>query len=252
MRIDKYYTLVRLFVREAIGFCRVNRANQAAAAHVQAGASSPGKPAKKKKRRKSGSNGSVASLPPETDLASTDKSARDGGDATTADGWEWDMRLLKAVVAAVEDEILNVHPAPIGLRLHVADIWVEEAFEAGGEDVSTEVLLVLLAPWLRAAASPGTNAVVFKRSYEGVFQGVLEFFPQESEKDRVFKKVDLSKIQACIFEVAAAPQVGGRDKNRLLYWSCMFLVVFVTLEHKRGKVVEALGCGVYGNKSESM
>lgn len=217
LRIDKYYTLVRLFVREAIGFCRVRRDNQAAAAHVQAGARSSGKPAKKKKKRKSVSNGSVVSLRPETDLASTEKNAHDGDDATSGggDGWEWDMRLLKAVVAAVEDEILNMHPAPIGLRLHVADIWVEEAFEAGGEDVSTEVLLVLLAPWLRAAAAPDTNAVVFKRSYEGVLQGLLEFSPHEGEGERVFKKVDFSKIQACIFEVAAAPQVGGRGNNRL-------------------------------------
>lgn len=125
----------------------------------------------------------------------------------------WDVDLLEAVANVMELEVLMLHPAPIGLRLHLADVWVDEAVAAGGEDMPTQAFLVSLAPWLRAAAAPDTNAVVFQRVVEGVFKGMLAFFPKQggdeegAEEGAVFKKVELEKVQACLFEVATEPQV---------------------------------------------
>lgn len=134
--------------------------------------------------------------------------------------------MLEAMSDVMEEEIVTLHPAPIGLRLHLADVWVDEALAAGGEDMPTEAFLVALAPWLRAAAAPDTNAVVFKRTFEGVFEGLLGCFAEkktetggeegmeveeEEEEKKVFRKVDLSRVQACLFEVAGAPQVSEHN-----------------------------------------
>eukprot|EP00903_Cladosiphon_okamuranus_P013436 g12515.t1 len=199
LRIDKYYTLVRVFVREALAFCRLPAKAPAAAAH----------PKKKKKNKK----------------GNAEKEEVVGADADQGGSAEWDLGLVGAMSDVMEDEVLTLHPAPIGLRLHLADVWAEEACKAGGEDMPTEAFLVALAPWLRAAAHPETNAVVFKRTFEGVLEGLLQYFREKKEGDgmkqekeeekeeMVFKAVELDQVQACLFEVAAAPQT--REKRRV-------------------------------------
>lgn len=162
-----------------------------------------------------------------TATGKNDGTVRDGdsnGTATVSDkeggdDMAWDMELLDGVISAVEEEIVTLRPAPIGLRLHLADLWLEEAFAAGGENMPTDVLVAILAPWLRSAVDPNTNTVVFKRTVEGVFKGLLRYFPEggdatddgmdtgELQDTYAFKKVELSAVQACLFEAAAAPQV---------------------------------------------
>ncbi|CAB1117338.1 unnamed protein product [Ectocarpus sp. CCAP 1310/34] len=191
LRIDKYYTLVRVFVREALAFCRLP---------PQAVGGQP-----KQKRKKKGKKNSPAE--------EAETCAKAGG--------VWDLGLLGAMSEVMEVEILTLRPAPIGLRLHLADVWAEEACNAGGADMPTEAFLVALAPWLRVAAEPETNPVVFRRTFEGVFEGLLGLFPEdkdgmeeeEEEEKKVFAAVELDRVQACLFEVAAAPQT--RDKRRV-------------------------------------
>ncbi|CAN0084997.1 unnamed protein product [Ectocarpus fasciculatus] len=193
LRIDKYYTLVRVFVREALAFCRLPRPP---AEEVQ-------QPKKTKKKGKKN--------PPTKEMETSAK----------AGGGVWDLGLLGAMSDVMEVEVLTLRPAPIGLRLHLADVWAEEACNAGGGDMPTEAFLVALAPWLRVAAEPETNPVVFKRTFEGVFEGLLELFPEdkdrmeedEEEEKKVFATVEMDQVQACLFEVAAAPQT--RDKRRV-------------------------------------
>ncbi|CAM9367423.1 unnamed protein product [Ectocarpus sp. 13 AM-2016] len=193
LRIDKYYTLVRVFVREALAFCRLP---------------SPvveGQPKQKKKKKgKKNSPGEEA------------ETSAKAGDV-------WDLGLLRAISDVMEVEVLTLRPAPIGLRLHLADVWAEEACNAGDADMPTEAFLVALAPWLRVAAEPETNPVVFRRTFEGVFEGLLGLFPEdkdgmeeeeeEEDEKKVFAAVELDRVQACLFEVAAAPQT--RDKRRV-------------------------------------
>ncbi|CAM9277316.1 unnamed protein product [Ectocarpus sp. 12 AP-2014] len=190
LRIDKYYTLVRVFVREALAFCRLPPP------------AVEGQP-KHKKKRKGKKN---------TPAEEAETSAKAGG--------VWDLGLLGAMSDVMEVEVLTLRPAPIGLRLHLADVWAEEACNAGGADMPTEAFLVALAPWLRVAAEPETNPVVFRRTFEGVFEGLLGLFPEdkdgmeeEEEEEKVFAAVELDRVQACLFEVAAAPQT--RDKRRV-------------------------------------
>lgn len=213
LRIDKYYTLVRIFVREALAFCRLP-ATAAAVVHPKK---------KKNKKNKKGNEDE------EEEIQAVDAGA-------TAAAAEWDLGLVGAMSDVMEDEVLTLHPAPIGLRLHLADVWAEEACNAGGEDMPTEAFLVALAPFLRAAADPETNAVVFKRTSEGIFEGLLEYFPEEEkegdgmeqeegeeeEEKKVFKTVELDQVQACLFEVAAAPQVREGERERVLFF-CSFV-----------------------------
>lgn len=49
---------------------------------------------------------------------------RDSGDGVGV----WDLDLLGGVVEAVEEEIMTPRMAPIGLRLHLADVWVDEVY----------------------------------------------------------------------------------------------------------------------------
>ncbi|CBJ26415.1 conserved unknown protein [Ectocarpus siliculosus] len=190
LRIDKYYTLVRVFVREALAFCCLPPP------------AVEGQP--KQKKKKKGKKNSPAE--------EAETSAKAGG--------VWDLGLLGAMSDVMEVEVLTLRPAPIGLRLHLADVWAEEACNAGGADMPTEAFLVALAPWLRVAAEPETNPVVFRRTFEGVFEGLLGLFPEdkdgmeeEEEEKKVFAAVELDRVQACLFEVAAAPQT--RDKRRV-------------------------------------
>lgn len=227
LRIDKYYTLVRVFVREALAFCRLaaEAPSSPAAAH----------PKKKKKRRKGGGD--------------NDDGGGGGGDeegGKKAAAAQWDLGLLGEISEVMEDEVLTLHPAPIGLRLHFADVWAAEACNAGGEDMPTEAFLVALAPWLRVAAHPATNAVVFKRAFEGIFEGLLEYFPEQEreeedemeqdgdragpEEKKVFKTVELDQVQACLFEVAAAPQV------------CLCGATCVVVERLGLACLSAVGC----------
>lgn len=218
LRIDKYYTLVRVFVREALAFCRVPAAAK----------TSEASPSKKKSKEKKGKK---ASSEQEREMAVVEESS----DSAAAAAAEWDLELLGAMSDVMEEEVLTLHPAPIGLRLHLADVWAEEACNAGGGDMPTEAFLVALAPWLRAAAHPETNAVVFKRTFEGIFQGLLEYFPEEGkdgmeeeEEEKVFKAVELDQVQACLFEVAAAPQV--RNKEPFLLARLFFFYLFWRLK----------------------
>ncbi|CAM9534321.1 unnamed protein product, partial [Ectocarpus sp. 8 AP-2014] len=192
LRIDKYYTLVRVFVREALAFCRLPPPVV------------EGQPKQKKKKGKKNSPAEEA-----------ETSAKAGG--------VWDLGLLGAMSDVMEVEVLTLRPAPIGLRLHLADVWAEESCNAGGDDMPTEAFLVALAPWLRVAAEPETNPVVFRRTFEGVLEGLLGLFPEdkdgmeeegeEEEEKKVFAAVELDRVQACLFEVAAAPQT--RNKRRV-------------------------------------
>ncbi|CAM9871845.1 unnamed protein product, partial [Sphacelaria rigidula] len=97
--------------------------------------------------------------------------------------------------------------------------------------MTTEALLILLAPWLRAVVSPETNAVVFKRTMDGVLEALLRHFPEDDaggEEDdamglsgevedevQMFKRAELVKVQACIFEAAAAEQTLEKRRKEL-------------------------------------
>lgn len=250
LRIDKYYTLVRLCLREALIFCR-RRPSSSTATTTPVTATSPSANDRQRKNRKK--NKKSKASPGGDDAASTTMIVDGDGDGdgyddkkysndnTTAnqstskpsgsaisddspkekitpsagDGGCWDVELLEAMSDAMEEEVLTLTPGPIGLRLHFADIWAEEALQAGGKTIPTEAFLVALAPWLRVAAAPETNTVVFKRTFEGVFEGLLERFSDGEEGEEsgdddekvVFENVKLDEVQACLFEVAGAPQV---------------------------------------------
>ena len=195
-----------MFLREVLLFCRIPAPPTAA---TKQNTSSPSGKKKKNKKRKSSSSADKENE--EEEAVETGEGGKGGG---------WDLDLLEAMSDVMEEEIVTLYPAPIGLRLHLADVWVDETLAAGGEDMPTEAFLVALAPWLRAAADPDTNAVVFKRTFEGIFEGLLGCFAEneeggagmeveEEEEKKVFKKVELSAVQACLFEVAAAPQVSA-------------------------------------------
>ncbi|CAM9684140.1 unnamed protein product, partial [Choristocarpus tenellus] len=194
-RMDKFLSLVRLFFRETIRFC------------ISSDQDRQGQ--RKKKRRKKPSRGKARVFA----LC-----------ACFFGVWLWDREILRSVISVLEEEVIAC-TGPSGLRLFLAEVWVEELCRVGGDNITTEVFLDAIAPWLRVAASPATNDVLFGRTMSRVLEEVLKYFPtcagggeeSEMEVDKegggedtshpVFKVVDLSALQACVFEVAAAEQV---------------------------------------------
>lgn len=113
MRIDKYYTLVRFSVREAISFCRQTPTSSVPRSSLGKGTGSPKAGEEKRKRPKKKASRSTATGDGEGGVA---------GENSVV----WDLELLAGVVEAVEEEIVTPRMAPIGLRLHLADLWLEE------------------------------------------------------------------------------------------------------------------------------
>lgn len=92
----------------------------------------------------------------------------------------------------------------------------------GAADMTTEALLMVMSPWLRALVAPDTNEVVFRRTMDEVFDGLMKHFPstgvaegdqeddamgEGAEGGDIFKRAELVAVQACLFEAAAAEQV---------------------------------------------
>ncbi|CAM9914835.1 unnamed protein product [Discosporangium mesarthrocarpum] len=213
--MDKYLSLVRLFLCESIKFCLCPE--QPRAASLTSNGSSGGRKKRKKLRR-----------------YSTGGEAENGQHQVV-----WDRDTLCAVFHTLEEEVI-VASGPIGLRTHLADVWLEELWRVGGEHLPTEAFLDALGPWLRVAVFPKSGDVLFSRALSRVLEGVLEYFPagkgmgeeagrtetmevereqgEEKKGDKLkFQAVNLAEVQKVIFEAAASEKLRKRARREELY-----------------------------------
>lgn len=119
LRIDKYYTLVRVSVREALRFCKRSSKSRATPTSTPVDGDGDRNTSCRKKRRSKDAD-------PSSTKQVVGSAGQGGGEDVAQSRFFWDIDLLNGVIDAVEEEIVTPRMAPIGLRLHLADLWTEE------------------------------------------------------------------------------------------------------------------------------
>lgn len=129
-------------------------------------------------------------------------------------GWlaarEWSEALVAVVSDALHEGLLQ-HPRPNGIRLHVADVLLDEVFAAvqrGSDGFDTDVLMLLLEPVFEELASTGDRAF-FQRATTAVVLGLLV---QDSSATA---DIELPLVRERIFELASSPETRDRHRTEL-------------------------------------
>lgn len=122
---------------------------------------------------------------------------------------QWDSALLGRFLAILKSEVLA--QVPNGLRYHIADIYLEELWNATNGEVDTDVFLAVLKPFLETLASAedkSFHARVVKR----VFQGFVDHHAAQSQSAPVmgaeegpkkFLSVSTQRVADAVFDIAA-------------------------------------------------
>ncbi|GMF36054.1 unnamed protein product [Phytophthora fragariaefolia] len=139
----------------------------------------------------------------------------------------WDDDLLQTFVTILSEEVVS--QLPNGLRMHLADLYLAEIYNAAGQDVTTEAFMTLMEPFFTLLGSE-YDKTVFKRVRELVFDDMLlkyKFGPQpekqdeeetdeeDAEEDKVFQQVDVAQVQHRIFAIASADDTAERNRAAL-------------------------------------
>ncbi|KAG6974033.1 hypothetical protein JG688_00003250 [Phytophthora aleatoria] len=142
---------------------------------------------------------------------------------------DWEEDLVQEFVTILSTEVVS--QLPNGLRMHLADLYLTEIYNAAGKEVTTEAFMILLEPFFTLLSSE-YDKTVFKRVRELVFEDMLtkyKFGPQsENEKDeeeeetddeeeesKVFEQVDVAQVQHRIFAIASADDTAERNRSAL-------------------------------------
>ncbi|XP_045605759.2 ribosomal RNA processing protein 1 homolog B [Procambarus clarkii] len=92
---------------------------------------------------------------------------------------EWNMKELMSVVTILEMTVIcpedNVNATPLGLKLHLCDIILEELAKVGGENLEHRVIVAILKPYFKVLAL--TKLDVYSRS---VSDGVIRHLMRQS------------------------------------------------------------------------
>jgi hypothetical protein len=112
-------------------------------------------------------------------------------------------------------------PWPNGLRLHLCDIMLEELAKVGGGSVDTDLFLTLLSPFF-TLLSTCPDRPVFQRTLDRIVLDLVRRKACEDGEDDMdteegeatgknfFPLVDLTAVQARIFDLASAPETKER------------------------------------------
>lgn len=145
---------------------------------------------------------------------------------------DWDEDLVQQFVTILSAEVVS--QVPNGLRMHLADLYLTEIYNAAGKDVTTEAFVTLLEPFFTLLSSE-YDKTVFKRVRELVFEDMLtkyKFGPQsekeeeedkeetdeeeeEEAEDKVFEQVEVPQVQHRIFAIASADDTAERNRSAL-------------------------------------
>ncbi|KAG3069015.1 hypothetical protein PI124_g20451 [Phytophthora idaei] len=142
---------------------------------------------------------------------------------------DWEEDLVQEFVTILSTEVVS--QLPNGLRMHLADLYLTEIYNAAGKEVTTEAFMILLEPFFTLLSSE-YDKTVFKRVRELVFEDMLtkyKFGPQsekekdddeeetddEEEESKVFEQVDVAQVQHRIFAIASADDTAERNRSAL-------------------------------------
>uniref|UniRef100_M4BNE3 Ribosomal RNA processing protein 1 n=1 Tax=Hyaloperonospora arabidopsidis (strain Emoy2) TaxID=559515 RepID=M4BNE3_HYAAE len=144
----------------------------------------------------------------------------------------WDEKWVHEFVTIVSTEIVS--QLPNGLRLHLADVYLTEMYNAAGQEITTEAFVALLEPFITLLSSEH-DKMVFKRVRESVFEDLLTKYkcgPQsETKRDdsqeetdeeeghekeaKGFEQVEVAQVQHRIFAIASADETAECNRSAL-------------------------------------
>ncbi|POM71325.1 Ribosomal RNA processing protein 1 [Phytophthora palmivora] len=139
---------------------------------------------------------------------------------------DWDEELVQEFVTILSAEVVS--QLPNGLRMHLADLYLTEIYNAAGKDVTTEAFITLLEPFFTLLSSE-YDKTVFKRVRELVFDDMLTKYKfgsqpekdeeeeetDEEEENKVFEQVEVVQVQHRIFAIASADDTAERNRSAL-------------------------------------
>lgn len=108
----------------------------------------------------------------------------------------WSADLLQRLADIVQTEVMDAtqEAYPDSLRIHFADIYLEEVAKVGADQVTGEQIVVLLTPFLDYIQKSNRDTVVDRVSH-AVFDPIIE-----GDEETAGLKVDLELLKAALFE----------------------------------------------------
>eukprot|EP00617_Octactis_speculum_P003048 CAMPEP_0185773034 /NCGR_PEP_ID=MMETSP1174-20130828/72250_1 /TAXON_ID=35687 /ORGANISM="Dictyocha speculum, Strain CCMP1381" /LENGTH=448 /DNA_ID=CAMNT_0028459569 /DNA_START=21 /DNA_END=1363 /DNA_ORIENTATION=- len=138
---------------------------------------------------------------------------------------DWDKEDVKSFAQTMHSCVWSCHH-PNGIRLHLADILIEELFQTGAETVDSSTLILLIEPLLNEIATT-MDGPFFSRVEQRLFVDLVERMTKSGESDmdeegddendtsESFSLLELEPIQTRIFDLAACPETRQIHRARL-------------------------------------
>nr|XP_042899233.1 ribosomal RNA processing protein 1 homolog B isoform X2 [Parasteatoda tepidariorum] len=131
---------------------------------------------------------------------------------------KWDVELIKQFKKVMKKTVINTAPesAPLGLKIHVAEIYTEELAKVGADELSPETVKTFLVPFCNILCNSEEPSLV-KTIAKEVF---IYFINQDAETDEFEEfpilKFDVDVIQNLLMKYANKPDL-KRKNMKVIY-----------------------------------
>ncbi|XP_070201578.1 ribosomal RNA processing protein 1 homolog A-like isoform X2 [Littorina saxatilis] len=140
----------------------------------------------------------------------------------------WEGSLVSSLAQLVDEEVLDAarEENPDGLRLHLADIWLEELARVGAGELKENQILTLLKPYVNYIAKSKRD-IISDRIRKSIFDTILEGpaavdveaedaeGAEETEDDQPTLQYNLRAIAEALFEQGKQDSVCPRIRRKL-------------------------------------
>ena len=128
----------------------------------------------------------------------------------------WTAESMDSLLDALEEEVLI--KTPNGLRLHIADIFLEELMIVTKGDINTDAFVRALRPFF-GAVQGCLDTSFQERVSKKIFSAFAKTFAREhqgsTEDEMLFLKVKTTVIQGMIFNIASDSDTADKNRRKL-------------------------------------
>ena len=128
----------------------------------------------------------------------------------------WGIEAVDSLLDVLEEEVLV--KTPNGLRLHVADIFLQELYTVSGGDIDTDAFMRVLRPFF-GAMQGCLDSSFQERVSKKIFSAFVSDFAREhrdgEEGQQLFLGVRTSAVQGMIFGIASDSDTVEKNRRKL-------------------------------------
>ena len=128
----------------------------------------------------------------------------------------WTAESMDSLLDALEEEVLV--KTPNGIRLHIADIFLEELMIVTKGDINTDAFVRALRPFF-GAVQGCLDTSFQERVSNKIFSAFVKTFAREhkgsTEDEMLFLKVKTTVIQGMIFSIASDSDTADKNRRKL-------------------------------------